>query len=97
LNRREITQSIARRTGLRLEEVERIVEGILDGVRAALLRNEKVEIRGLGTFETRFRRPKKARVIKTGQEILVPGHYAPHFRPGRALRGMEAARTRGSS
>lgn len=47
----------------------------------------RIEIRDFGVFEVKKTKPKpKARNIKTGEFIFVPGRRKIHFKPGKILK-----------
>jgi len=51
-----------------------------------LAQGRRVELRGLGTFGTRQRRPSLGRVVKTGETVPIPSLRRVYFRPGRELK-----------
>lgn len=54
----------------------------------ALIRNERVEIRGFGNFTVRFRDSRRGRNPKTGAIVDVPFRKVPFLRVGRQLKGL---------
>ncbi len=52
----------------------------------ALIRNERVEIRGFGNFTVRSRDSRRGRNPQTGAIVDVPFRKVPFFRVGRELR-----------
>ena len=63
-----------------------MVDLFFEQVKAGLLADRVIELRGLGTFEIRTRRGRKARNPKTGEAVIVNDHGVAHFRPGRELK-----------
>jgi nucleoid DNA-binding protein len=59
-------------TAMSKAESEAIVEAILAGTAHFLLRGEKVEIRGFGTFGVRQRKSRMGRNPKTGAAVEAP-------------------------
>ena len=49
-------------------------------------RNERVELRGFGTFGVKHRKPKKARNPGTGESIFLPERHVPTFKPAKNMR-----------
>lgn len=72
--------------GLTRKQTEIVLETIFDGVKEALSKGEKVEIRGFGNFRLKQRKPRKARNPKTGAIVDVPFKKVLHFKVGKALR-----------
>jgi len=67
------------------------VNSLLETLSDALATGGRVEIRGFGSFSTRYRRPRMSRNPKTGETVALPGRYALHFKAGR--RRCEHGRT----
>ena len=70
------------------KQVEVVVNTVLDGIKDALSREDKVEIRGFGSFRIRHRRAKEGRNPKTGETVSVPPKKVPFFKAGKEMREM---------
>ncbi len=82
----ELIELIARREGFNLRKAETVVNTIFDSMTEALGRNERVEIRGFGSFEVREYAAYRGRNPKTGDEVFVAAKRAPFFKTGKELR-----------
>ncbi len=82
MNKAHMIESISKLTGSRVE-AQRIVDHLFKSMRDALRQGEKVVVQGFGSFHVVMRKPKKARNIKTGQEVLVPARQAIKFRKAK--------------
>lgn len=51
--------------------------------------NERIELRGFGTFGVRQRKARVARNPKTNEHVNVPARKSPYFKVGRHLRSMD--------
>lgn len=71
--------------GLTKKQVETIINAIFDGMKDALARGEKIEIRGFGNFRLKQRNAKTARNPRTGEKVQVPAKQVLHFKVGRPL------------
>lgn len=71
---------------LQLKDVETAVKEILEQMAGSLANNERIEIRGFGSFSLHFRAPRVGRNPKTGDKVELDGKYVPHFKPGKELR-----------
>ena len=60
----------------------------------ALIKDERIEIRGFGSFNLRHRLPRIARNPKTGEPINSPAKVVVHFKPGKEMKDRVDA-TRG--
>lgn len=67
---------------------EVIVETLFGSVIEALKANDKVEVRGFGSFRSRQRKPRTGRNPKTGESVSVPAKRVPFFKPSKELRDM---------
>jgi integration host factor subunit beta len=67
---------------------EVIVDTLFQSVIGALQTNDKVEIRGFGSFRTRQRKPRIGRNPKTGARVDVPAKRIPFFKPSKELREL---------
>lgn len=68
------------------KQIEIIVETVFEGMKEALSRGEKVEVRGFGNFRLKKRRPRRARNPKTGEAVEVPAKSVIYFKVGKELR-----------
>jgi integration host factor subunit beta len=64
--------------------VDTFFEGIIDAIRS----DEKVEIRGFGSFRIRQRNARIGRNPKTGDQVEVPAKRVPYFKPSKELRDL---------
>lgn len=62
------------------------VKMMLDALTAALVRGDRIEIRGFGSFALNYRPPRIGRNPKSGDKVQVPEKYVPHFKAGKELR-----------
>lgn len=66
--------------------VEDAVRIMIDHMISALASNQRIEIRGFGSFSLHHRQPRLGRNPKTGEKVEVSAKAVPHFKPGKALR-----------
>ncbi len=71
---------------LTAKDVEVAVNAVLEAMIASLVRGQRIEIRGFGSFEINHRPPRTGRNPKTEEKVPVPEKFVPHFKPGRELR-----------
>jgi len=67
---------------------EIIVETLFESIVGALKANDKIEVRGFGSFRTRQRKPRTGRNPKTGAAVAVPAKRVPYFKPSKELRDL---------
>ena len=62
------------------------VKMILDAMSEALVKGDRIEIRGFGSFSLNYRPPRVGRNPKSGDKVAVPEKWVPHFKAGKELR-----------
>ncbi len=68
------------------KDIALVVQTIFDSMTRALCRNERIEIRGFGTFTVRERKSRVGRNPKSGAEVSLGERKVPFFKTGKALR-----------
>ena len=68
------------------KDADLAVKVVLDAMTAALARNDRIEIRGFGSFALNYRPPRVGRNPKSGEKVNVPAKHVPHFKAGKELR-----------
>ena len=68
------------------KDADYAVKMMLDALTAALVRSDRIEIRGFGSFALNYRPPRVGRNPKSGDKVQVPEKYVPHFKAGKELR-----------
>lgn len=81
-----IERLAARQTHLMQKDVELAVKLVLDRISLALSRQDRVEIRGFGSFALHNRPARVGRNPKTGEPVTIPAKHVPHFKPGKEMR-----------
>jgi len=71
---------------LAIQDVELAVKCILEQMSQSLSSNERIEVRGFGSFSLHHRLPRMGRNPKTGEAVALTEKYVPHFKPGKELR-----------
>lgn len=86
LNRSELIEAVAARANLPKKQAEIAVNTIFDSMTDALIKGERVEIRGFGSFTNRYYEAYTGRNPKTGSPVQVPPKRLPFFKVGKDLR-----------
>lgn len=92
MNKTEMAQKLARKTGLTQAAAMEAVDAIFatepgEGIIAVELdAGNKVTISGFGTFATKSRSARKGRNPATGAEITIPARKYAHFAPAKGLK-----------
>ena len=75
-----------KQTHLMHKDAELAVKMMLDEIGNALARQDRVEIRGFGSFSLHQRPARVGRNPKTGESVRIPAKRVPHFKPGKEMR-----------
>src|SRR5579863_5185732 len=86
MTKAELVEEVTRVTELPRKESEAVVETIFESIISALQADDKIEIRGFGSFRTRERRGRTGRNPKTGAKVEVPPKKIPYFKPSKELK-----------
>ncbi|WP_332674630.1 integration host factor subunit beta [Aromatoleum sp.] len=81
-----IAKLAARFPQLVAKDADYAVKMVIDAMSDALARGDRIEIRGFGSFALNYRPPRVGRNPKSGDKVLVPEKYVPHFKAGKELR-----------
>ncbi len=87
LNKSDLIERIAIKNPHLAEPlVEEAVKIMIDQMIASLSADDRIEIRGFGSFALHHRDPRVGCNPKTGKSVEVSAKSVPHFKPGKALR-----------
>ena len=86
MNKSQLVDSIAKKSGLTIKDSAAAVNAFLDSVKDALAKGETVTLIGFGNFLVRDRAARSGRNPRTGKEILIPASKAVKFTVGKQLK-----------
>jgi integration host factor subunit beta len=87
MTKSELIAKLARRyPQLVAKDAEFAVKAILEAMTMRLVKGQRIEIRGFGSFGINHRPPRTGRNPKSGKEVPVPEKFVPHFKAGKELR-----------
>ena len=88
MNKSDLVAAMAAKTGDTKKSTEETLNAFVDVVTDALVKGEKVQLVGFGSFEVRKRAARKGRNPQTKEEIKIPASKAPVFKAGKALKEL---------
>ena len=88
MNKADLIAAIAAKTGDTKKGAEATVNAFVEVVSGALVKGEKVQLVGFGSFEVRKRAARKGRNPRTKEEIKIPASKSPVFKAGKALKDL---------
>ena len=86
MNRSDLINAMKNETTLTKNESEKIVNAFFGAITQTLSNNDRVEIRGFGSFTVNDYKPYVGRNPKTGVKIDVPSKKLPFFKVGKELK-----------
>ena len=86
MNKTELIAAVAENAGLTKKDAERVMNATIDAITASLVKGEKVQISGFGTFEIKDREARIGRNPHTKEAIEIPATKVPVFKPSKALK-----------
>jgi len=88
MNRSDLINELKNQTSLTRKDAEKFVETFFGSISDTLAKNERVEIRGFGSFTVKKYKPYVGRNPKTGTKIDVPPKKLPFFKVGKELKEL---------
>jgi integration host factor subunit beta len=88
MTKADLIEEVAKVVEFTRKESEVIVEAIFDSIVKSLRKDDKIEIRGFGSFRTRQRQSRIGRNPKTGARVDVPAKRIPYFKPSKELKDL---------
>ena len=67
------------------KDLEKFTNIILNEIKVALKRGDRVELRGFGIFSTNTQKPRISRNPKTGEKVNTPEKKTIHFKMAKEL------------
>ena len=86
MNKTDLIASAAESAGLTKKDTERVLNAAIDAISLALIRGEKVQLSGFGTFETKDREARVGRNPHTKEAVEIPATRVPSFKASKALK-----------
>lgn len=87
MNKSELIAAITETTGFTKKDAEKALNSVVDVITNALIKGEKVQIVGFGSFEVKDRPERVGRNPQNKeQEITIPASKAPVFKAGKSLK-----------
>jgi DNA-binding protein HU-beta len=86
MNKSELIEAVAKRTGENKAAASRAVDAVIDSVVAAVAKGENVTLVGFGTFKSSKRAARDGKNPKTGEKIRIPAATVPRFSAGAGFK-----------
>jgi len=88
MNRKELVDALATKTGSTKADAERNISALIDIVTGTLKKGGNVALVGFGTFEVRKRAARAGRNPQTGEALKIKAAKVPAFKAGATLKAV---------
>ncbi|MDR2163900.1 MAG: HU family DNA-binding protein [Clostridiales Family XIII bacterium] len=87
MNKQELIATLAEQADFTKKDADKAVGAIFGIIEKSLVKGEKVQIIGFGTFETRQRKARKGRNPRKPEQLIdIKASKAPVFKAGKSLK-----------
>ena len=86
MTRRELIAAVAGAEGVSIKEAELVVKTVFGNMERALTEEDRIEIRGFGSFKVKSYQGYQGRNPRTGDSIQVKNKKLPFFKVGKELK-----------
>ena len=86
MNKTELIAAVAEKAEISKKDAEKAIKAFTDVVTDELVKGEKVQLVGFGTFEVTSRAAREGRNPQTGNTMKIAACKAPKFKAGKALK-----------
>ncbi|MBE6713067.1 MAG: HU family DNA-binding protein [Ruminococcaceae bacterium] len=86
MNKTELIAAAAAEANVSKKDAAAVIDAAIAAITAAMKKEEKVQLIGFGTFETRARAARQGKNPKTGEAIKIAATKVPAFKAGAALK-----------
>lgn len=86
MTKADLIDTLATELELSKRQVGDMIDLLLDEIKNALQKGEKVQLIPFGSFVVRERKRREGRNPKTGEKLIIAARTVPAFTAGKALR-----------
>ncbi len=86
MNKSDLIEALSKQAGITLKRATEVVDLIFDMMTEELIKGNRIEIRGFGSFVNKEYKQYTGRNPKTKEAINVPPKRLPYFKVGKELR-----------
>jgi nucleoid DNA-binding protein len=85
MTKQQLIEKVATKTELGKGQAEVAVDSVFEMIGEALRENERVDLRGFGSFTVKDRKERQGRNPRTGEPITIAAKRDASFKPGKEL------------
>jgi DNA-binding protein HU-beta len=88
--KQDIVNRVAEQIKITKVKAELAVDSVLDSLKQAMKRGDRIELRGFGVFIVKPRKSGVGRNPRTGEEVAIPKGKTIRFKPGKEIRSCSS-------
>lgn len=86
MNKTELSRAIAKETGLKIKDVNKVMDAFTDISEQALAKGETVRLVNFGAFVPEHKEARNGTNPKTQEKIIISERNTVKFKPGKDLK-----------
>ena len=86
MTKSELIEVVSERMDIPKNRAYEVVNAMFDAMKDALVDEDRIELRGFGSFSIREYDARVGRNPRTGEEVFVDAKKSVHFKVGKELR-----------
>lgn len=86
MNKTDLIAAVAAKAELTKKDAAAATDAVIAAIQGALVKGDKVQLVGFGTFEVRKRSARQGKNPRTGAAIKIAASKVPAFKAGKTLK-----------
>ena len=86
MNKTELIAEVANKAGLSRKDAEKALGAVVETITEAVVKGDKVQLVGFGSFEVKAREARTARNPRTGEAMEIAASRTPTFKASKTLK-----------
>ena len=88
MNKTELVAALAEKAEVSKKDAEKVLNAFVETVQDAVKADDKVQLVGFGTFESKARAARDGKNPQTGEAIKIAACKVPVFKAGKAFKDL---------
>ena len=88
MNKTELIAALVEKAEVSKKDAEKVLNAFVETVQDAVKADDKVQLVGFGTFESKARAAREGKNPQTGEVIKIAACKVPAFKAGKAFKDM---------
>jgi nucleoid DNA-binding protein len=85
MTKQQLVEAVAVKTGQGKREVEAVVDSVFGTIAETLHANERIDLRGFGSFVVKEKKARQGRNPRSGETIMIAAKRSASFKAGKEL------------